>query len=187
MLNLSEDRRGLSEVVSTLILLVVAVLLAAVVTYYATNITMVRTETEAVQVSKPHIWVNSTGSVAAMKLQNLGGKDILVDKIVIRGVDCDWVDVKYYLVPIGVDVTGDFNLTYSGTEFRVDIGGVPAVLDWDTGTDDIPMRSGGTMLFFISDPANVTLDDIGTSISLTIFTSNAQWIIETNVISLKVA
>lgn len=180
MKNLSEQRRGLSEVVSTLILLVVAVLLAAVVTYYATNITMVRTETEVVQVSKPHIWVNSTGAVAVMKLQNLGGKDILVDKVVIRGVECPWTDVKYYLVQ-GEDVTGDFNLTYNGTllEFNVDIGGVPTT--WDSGTSDIPMVSGGTMLFFISDPANVSLDDIGTSISLTIFTSNAQWIIETNV------
>ncbi len=38
--------KALSQVVSTLILLVVAVLLAAVATYYATNITMTRTENE---------------------------------------------------------------------------------------------------------------------------------------------
>jgi flagellin-like protein len=42
-------KKGLSEVVSTLILLVVAVLLAGVVAYYATNITTTRTETEAMQ------------------------------------------------------------------------------------------------------------------------------------------
>ncbi|TEU10379.1 type IV pilin, partial [Candidatus Bathyarchaeota archaeon] len=58
-----EKKRGLSEVVSTLILLVVTILLAGVVTYYATNVTTVRTETEEVRISKAHIWVNSTGAV----------------------------------------------------------------------------------------------------------------------------
>ncbi|RJS88477.1 hypothetical protein CW700_07730, partial [Candidatus Bathyarchaeota archaeon] len=67
--------------VTTLIILVVSVLLAGVVTYYATNITMTRTEQEEVSLSKQHIWVNSTGAVAAFKLENLGGKDILIDKI----------------------------------------------------------------------------------------------------------
>ena len=63
------DRKGLSEVVSTLILLVVAVLLASVATYYATNITMTRTETEELQLSKKHVWVNDTGAIAAFKIQ----------------------------------------------------------------------------------------------------------------------
>ena len=80
------DRKGLSEVVSTLILLVVAVLLASVATYYATNITMTRTETEELQLSKEHVWVNNTGAIAAFKVSNLGGRDILLDKISIRGV-----------------------------------------------------------------------------------------------------
>ena len=77
------NKKALSEVVSTLILLVVTILLAGVVTYYATNVTTVRTETEEVRVSKAQIWVNSTGAVGAFKVQNLGGKDILFDKISI--------------------------------------------------------------------------------------------------------
>jgi flagellin-like protein len=175
-----DNRKGLSEVVSTLILLVVAVLLAAIVTYYATNITMTRTATEDARVSKPHIWVNASGAVAAFKLQNLGGKDILVDKVVIRGVSCAWPEVYFYRVQEGVDdVTGDFELTYNGTAFNATIAGVPTA--WEVGNSDIPMSSGDTMLFLIFDPTNIGLDDIGTSISLTVFTNNAQWIVETNV------
>jgi len=37
------------------------------------------------------------------------------------------------------------------------------------------------MLFLIFDPTNIGLDDIGTPISVTVFTNNAQWIVETNV------
>lgn len=181
MLKLYEDRRGLSEVVSTLILLVVAVLLAAIVTYYATNITMTRTATEDARISKPHIWVNASGSIGVFKLQNLGGKDILVDKIVLRGVTCLWENVSYYRVQDGDDVTGDFVLTYDGVAFNATIGDV-LITAWDTGGDsDIPMRSGETILFSIADPTNIGLDDIGTPISLTVFTNNAQWIVETNV------
>ena len=183
MLKLSEDRRGLSEVISTLIMLVVAVLLAAIVTYYATNIMMTRTTTEDARVSKYHIWVNASGSMGAFKLQNLGGKDILVDKVVIRGVSCAWVDVAYYRVQDGDDVTGDFVLTYNETDdaFNATIGTILAA-DWITdGDSDIPMRSGETILFSVANPTNIGLDDIGTPISITVFTNNAQWIIETNV------
>jgi len=180
MIKLSEYKRGLSEVVSTLIMLVVAVLLAAIVTYYATNITMTRTTTEDARVSKYHIWVNASGSMGAFKLQNLGGKDILIDKVVIRGVSCDWLDVAYYRVQ-DEDVTGDFNLTWDGSNFNATIGIIPAA-NWNTlGDSDIPMRSGETILFSVANPTNIGLDDIGTPISITVFTNNAQWIIETNV------
>ncbi len=183
MIKLSKGKRGLSEVVSTLIMLVVAVLLAAIVTYYATNITMTRTTTEDARVSKYHIWVNATGSMGAFKLQNLGGKDILVDKVVIRGVSCAWADVAYYRVQDGDIVTGDFVLTYNATSdvFNATIGLIN-LADWVYGGDsDIPMRSGETILFSVADPTNIGLDDIGTPISITVFTNNAQWIIETNV------
>ena len=52
---IDRKNRGLSEVVTTLILLVVGVLLAAVVTYYATNITMTRTQMEEIRFSKEHV------------------------------------------------------------------------------------------------------------------------------------
>ena len=68
------NKRGLSEVVSTLILLVVAVLLSGVIAYYATNITTTRTATEEIQFATAHVWVNSSGATAAFKLQNLGGR-----------------------------------------------------------------------------------------------------------------
>lgn len=183
MIKLFEDKRGLSEVVSTLIMLVVAVLLAAIVTYYATNITMTRTTTEDARISKPHIWVNASGSIGAFKLQNLGGKDILIDKVVIRGVSCSWASVGYYRVQDGDDVTGDFVLTYNstGSTFNATIGAI-SLADWIYGGDsDIPMRSGETILFSVADPTNIGLDDIGTPISVTVFTNNAQWIVETNV------
>ena len=79
------ETRGLSETVSVLILLVVAVLLASVTAYYATNIMLTRTKGEEVRITKERVWVNSSGAVAAFKIQNLGGRDILVGGIRVRG------------------------------------------------------------------------------------------------------
>jgi flagellin-like protein len=171
--------KGLSQVVTTLILLVVAVLLAAVVTYYATNITMVRTETEALQLGKAHVWVNETGAVAGFKIQNLGGRDILIDKFSTRGVEEDWGSVYFYRVPSGPPVNGDINVTSFAklTGPSVDLYGKT----YNMSTDDIPLVSGGELLVYIAGPDNIQLDDLGTTVAISVFTNNAQYITEVNV------
>ena len=173
-----KDRKALSEVVSTLILLVVAVLLASVATYYATNITMTRTETEEIQLSKEHIWVNSTGAIAAFKVSNLGGRDVLLDKISVRGVTEEWTDVVIYRIPTGDSHSGDLtvcayaNITDPMTHLTYAFSAV---------SDDIPLASGGEVLVYIKDPDNVQVDDIGTTVSISIHSNNAQYITECNV------
>jgi flagellin-like protein len=171
--------RGLSEVVSTLILLVVAVLLAGVVTFYATNVTMTRSQTESIHFATAHVWVNSTGAIAAFKLQNLGGRDILIDKFSVRGVASDWSDVFVYRVPSGTSITGDMTITsYSGL---VDGVTIDTRVYSNATAADIPLMSGGELLVYIKDPDNIQLDDIGTTVGMAIFTGNAQYITEVNV------
>jgi len=174
----SIKQRALSEVVSTLILLVVAVLLAAVATYYATNITMTRTQSEEVSFSKAHIWVNSTGAVGAFKLQNLGGKDILIDKIAVRGVEETWSNVFYYRVASGDSVDEDLNVTSWAK-----LTGTPTIDSrvYAAATGDMPLPSGNELLVYIAGPDNVQLDDIGTAISISVYTNNANFITEVNV------
>jgi len=171
-------QKGLSEVVSTLILLVVAVLLASVATYYATNITMTRTETEGLQFGKEHMWVNSTGAIAAFKVSKLGVRDILIDKISIRGVTEEWTDVVIYRVPSGATHSGDLTVCdYAGIADAMS----HLTYTFSSITDDIPLASGGELLVYIKDPDNVQIDDIGTTISISVHTNNAQYITETNV------
>lgn len=177
-LNIRKDK-GLSQVVSTLILLVVAVLLTSVVTYYATNVTMTRTSLEEVRISHDHVWVNSSGAVGAFKLQNLGGRDILIDKFSVRGVDSDWSDIYYYRVPSGVSINADLNITSytSLTGPQVTIDG----RNFTQATADIPLISGGELLCYVKGPDNIQLDDIGTTVGIAVTTNNAQYINECNV------
>jgi flagellin-like protein len=170
--------KALSEVVTTLILLVVAVLLAAVVTYYATNITMTRTESEELRISKAHVWVNGTGAIAAFKLQNLGGKDVLLDKITVRGVESPWTDVFIYRIPS----TESYNDDLTVCNYTLLADNMPHLTyTFSAVTEDIPLESSGVLLVYIKDPDNIQMDDIGTAVSITMFTNNAQYITECNV------
>jgi len=172
-------KQGLSEVISALILLVVAVLLASVTSYYATNIMLTRTNVEEVRLSKERVWTNNTGAVAAFKIHNLGGKDILVDRIRVRGVAVEWSDVYYYRVPVGTSVTGDLNRTsyasLTGSNVTIDGTG------YTQGQAGLPLISSGVIIFYVKGPGNIQTSDIGTVVNLAIYTNNAQYITECNV------
>jgi hypothetical protein len=176
---IKKNSRGLGEVVSTLILLVVAVLLTTVVAYYATNVTMTRTEMEEVRLTDDHVWVNSSGAVGAFKLQNLGGRDLLIDKFSVRGVDSVWTDIYYYRVPSGTVIEGNLNITSYAS-----LAGASVLIDGKTyiqADADIPLISGGELLIYVKGPDNIQQDDIGTTVSISVTTNNAQYINECNV------
>jgi hypothetical protein len=178
VVSLLRKDKALSQIVSTLLLLIVAVLLAAVSTYYATNITKTRTENEQILLGKAHVWVNSTGAIAAIKMQNLGGKDILLDKISVRGVESSWSDVFIYRIPSGTSITDDLTVcNYSDM-----VGGFTHDGEiYSPVSSDIPFTSGSELLVYIKDPDNIQIDDIGSPVSISITTNNAQYKTEVNV------
>ena len=176
----SVDRgRGLNNVVITLILLVIALLLSIIVTYYTTNVVKTRTQTEELQIRDEHVWVNSTGAVAAFKVTATGGRDILLDRIEVRSVEQNWSDVYYNRVPSGSSVTGDMNVT-SYAKFigaSVDIDG----RTYAQATADIPLNSGCELLIYVKDPDNVQVGQEGKMVSISIVTSNSKYTTELHV------
>ena len=176
---IARKRNGLNQAISTLILLVVTILIALVATYYSTNVTTSRSQVEDVAFSKAHIWINSTGAVAGFKLQNLGGRDVLIDKFAVRGVEESWSDVYVHRVPSGTSVDGDMNVTsYSN------LSGASVTIDarlYSRASEDVPLISGGVLLVYIRGPDNVRMADLGKDVSITVFTNRAQYITECNV------
>lgn len=177
--NEGKGRKALATVVTTLMLLVASILISGVAIYYATNLVAVRLQSEEVRLAKTEVWVNSTGAVAALKVQNLGGKDILIDKLEVRGVEETWSTVYYYRVPEGTTITGSMNVTsyarLTGAVVTID------TRNYTQATGDIPLGSGKELLMYIKGPDNVQLDDIGTTVSVSLETSNSKYITECNV------
>jgi len=162
-----KGKKGLSTVVTTLIILVVSVLLATVVTYYAINMTTTRVQEENLRISKAHIWANSSDQQAAFVIVNIGGRDTLIDKIQVRGQDMAWASVWYdraSSAPAEPTFVGNFTaagLTQAGA--------------------DLDLQSGDYMLVYIDSPGTISVEDVGVTTSITVFTASAQYKVEVNV------
>jgi hypothetical protein len=109
MRNILKNRKALSTVVTTLIILVVSVLLAGVVTYYAINVVSTRVQQESLNLEYQHVWYSTFsngGAEAAVMITNTGGRDVVIDKIEIRGQTVPWTNVFIY-TPAAGETLGD--------------------------------------------------------------------------------
>jgi len=170
----SRPRRGLSTVVTSMILLAAAVIIAFAVADYATNATKNRSNTEEVRISKERIWMNQSGAVVAFKIQNIGGADLTVDGVIVRNVELDWEDIYYYRVPSGTTFTDELSIvgeaTLSGANFTID------GYTFRRAIHTIPLISSGSMLFYVRNPGNLFIDDIGETVSFGVFTKNGHYL-----------
>jgi hypothetical protein len=190
MRNLLKNRLALSTVVTTLIILVVSVLLAGVVTYFAINVTSTRVQEESLALTKQHVWYKagaSGESVAAIMIINTGGRDIVIDKLSVRGQEVAWSSGTsnqkvYYNITtnsISEDLPFVDRTTLNTAPANVHLNS----LDYNisTTTSDLTLQSGKTMIIYITSPDSITINDIGLTVAITVFTSQAMYYKETNV------
>ncbi|MCW3994764.1 MAG: type IV pilin [Candidatus Bathyarchaeota archaeon] len=158
------NRLALSTVVTTLIILVVSVLLAGVVTYFAINVTSTRVQEEALSLTWQHVWVDGSGNaIGAIMVTNTGGRDVVINKITVRGQECTTLTVA------SVDAAD------RGTDLPYVAG--PA------GEDTIPivLPAGSSVSIYVTSPDSISTNDIGLTVAFTVFTSQAMYYKETNV------
>jgi len=186
MKRLTSNKAALSNVVSTLIILVVSVLLAGVVSMYAVNITSTRTQQEALKIGKQAVWVYGNGtSYVALAIDNVGGRDVVIDKIQVRGVEVSWSSVYYIRRSSSISsslICPDASPTWTNFEYT---SGENATFTSDA--NDKPLASGDTMILYIRNPESISISDIGVTIGITVFTENAQYYVECNVKSAESA
>ena len=166
---LLKNIKALSTVVTTLIILVISVLLATVVTYFAINVVSTRVQEEALHITKLHVWhtgsalSSDNASVASLMLINTGGRDVVIDKISVRGQECYWnqsgnpVRCVYYnrtTGSISSDLPFPSGLTASPITENVTIGST--TYRFKVASSDLILKSGWTMLILslihISEP-----------------------------------
>ncbi len=180
MKNILKNRMALSTVVTTLIILVVSVLLAGVVTYFAINVTSTRVQEESLALTKQHVWYNasSTGfTQAAILIINTGGRDVVLDKVSVRGQQVDWNDVFYGTTDASISDDLECNTTLAAGNMTIGSVQVPMT----AGSDDLTLRSGYSMVLYITSPDSITINDIGLTVAITVFTSQAMYYKECNV------
>ena len=181
MRDLRRNRLALSTVVTTLIILVVSVLLAGVVSYFAINVTSTRVQEEAVHVTKHHVWHNgASSSQAAFLMINTGGRDLVIDKISVRGQESSWGNVLYNITSASIADDLSYNATLDTTSGGdIDVGTTPYT--FSTTTTDITVQSGYSIIVYIDSPDSISINDIGLTVGMTVHTSQAMYYKECNV------
>jgi len=134
---------------------------------------------ESLFLTKQHVWFNTTVSWAqvAIVIVNTGGKDVVLDKISVRGQDSEWQTV-YYWRTSNITISDDLEVTstnITGASFNITIQG--ATRTFQQASDDLTLKSGWIMVLYVMNPDSVALNDVG----ITVFTSNAQYYKETNI------
>ncbi len=177
---------ALSTVVTTLIILVVSVLLAGVVSYFAINVTSTRVQEESLHLTKQHVWYDTASgkAQAAIMIVNTGGRDVVIDKLAVRGQEVDWNGAAQNVSYVITDKSISSDLEFiSGNITAYDVDTMLGV-DVDTlafAGSDLTLQSGRTLVMFIESPDSITVNDIGLTAAITVFTSQAMYYKETNV------
>jgi hypothetical protein len=192
---LLKNRYALSTVVTTLIILVISVLLASVVTYFAINVVSTRVQEESLHLTKQHIWLNATSlpgtvsySQASLMVINTGGRDVVIDKISVRGQECAWNDTEgsdYKLVlyctttnPISSDMYYVPNFNITGTNALLYNS---RVYSFSVASSDLILKSGYTLLLYVVNPDSMAVNDVGLTVGISSYTAQAVYYRETNV------
>jgi hypothetical protein len=180
MKNLLRSKAALSTVVTTLIILVVSVLLATVVTFYAINVTTTRVQEESLQITRIHTWHDGAAEAeTAFYVVNTGGRDVVLEKIAVRGIAADMATQVWFLKPNGT-LTADLPFIANASITTISPVGTAEMLERTAGTNLI-LASGESMVIYVTNPGQVSVNDIGVTIGVTVFTANAQYYKESNV------
>jgi hypothetical protein len=179
MIRLLKNRYALSTVVTTLIILVVSILLASVLTFFATNVVSTRVQEESLYVSKQHIWVTAAGvSEGAVMVTNNGGRDVVINKISVRGQASLWGDVFYARAAAGDDLTADLDFVATPVVATNDFGLTDTA---HQATTNLILPSGSTIVIYVNSPDSIGLNDIGLTVSIAIHSAQAVYYSEVNI------
>jgi len=173
MRNILKNRTALSTVVTTLIILVVSVLLAGVVTYFAINVTSTRVQEESLHLTKQHVWHNTSQAQAALMVTNTGGRDVVIDNVAVRGQNCPWTSVWFYVTSTAPTTDFAFNSTIADA--------IATVGSYKNTTTNIVLPSGQTLLMYINKPDSISVNDIGLTVAISVFSAQAIYYKETNI------
>jgi len=171
-------KRGLSQVVVTLIILAVSVLMASgTLTYYSMAVTTSSMRMEQLVIREARIWANETGSQAAVHVENIGGRDALITSIEVRYIEEEWSEI-YYTSGGGGTLTPTQRLNITGS-FTHTVGDEDLNFAQSSGSLLLPVS--GSLIIYIDQPDSIAVSDIGAVVHIYVCSSTLQYIAVVNV------
>jgi hypothetical protein len=177
------NKRGLGAPVGNLIILMAAVILSTTVVLFATNVTTSQVQKEKLYITTSHVWyLNSSTSIAAVAICDTGPTDIVITKLDVKGLQCEWNGSSNYVLyckingtmpgdlPLIVDLTNTQNSTISiGNQLH----------EFTVAGEGLTIKSGWSLAFYAVIPNRVMVYDLSTPLRMVISTTQGVYCTET--------
>jgi len=180
---LLQNKRALGAPVGNLIILVAAVILSTTVVFFATNVTTSQVQKEKMYIATSHVWyANSSTSIVGIAISDTGPTDIVLNKIDVKGLQCEWNGTSNYVIYCKINGTMPGDLPYIDQLSRTDvtpvmIGGT--AYDFESASEGLTIQSGWTIAFYIVVPNRVMVYDLSTPLRMVITTTQGVYCTET--------
>lgn len=168
-----QKRRGLGTVITTLIILIAAVVMGAGVILFGGSLFQTNTETEAITVTNAHLWVNATAGQGAFVVKNTGGKVVALESIQVRGVTVPFANMYYNKtasVMSATNVQTPLTKDNTGTLANIQLASPapPTTTPFSVATGPISLAQGETAIIYMNNPGSITSTDSGLNYNINI-------------------
>lgn len=110
-------------------------------------------------------------------LINTGGRDLAIDKLAVRGQEVAWSKVIFTVTTDSVSADLACQASVSAGSIRIGSKNYT----FSQASNDLTLQSGKTMIIYIKNPDSITINDIGLTVSITLYTAQAMYYRESNV------
>lgn len=180
-----QKRRGIGNVITTLIILIASVVLGAGVIFFGGSMFQTNTQSESLKVSNVHSWVDPTDgdAVTAFVVQNTGSKPITINSISMRGLPvptANWYSFSNQSLADATVINTELIVDYTPQD--------TATLTLSTGTYNtvqgaVSLAQGAATIVYIVDAGNISAIDAGNTYSLQILAGQANAVQQVQVVS----
>lgn len=182
-----QKRRGIGNVITTLIILIASVVLGAGVIFFGGSMFQTNTQSESIKVSNVHSWVNASASApvgevatTAFVIQNTGSKAITINSITLRGISvptADWWAISDPAVVTATNIQTELPTDF--VESSVTIGGTARTLT----SGSISLSQGGAAIVYLNEAGTIKAIDSGNTYALQIQAGQATAVQQVSVVS----
>lgn len=199
--NKVQKRRGIGNVITTLIILIASVVLGAGVIFFGGSMFQTNTQSESMKVSNVHSWVFSgdhdndpvtldeDAAATAFVVQNTGSKAVTISSVGLRGVSVPTV-LWYYAITDDVTALQTELTPYYDKDLLPLVPGNPGAPLGGWSTETISLSQGQAAIVYLikdvatgSSPGSMTLIDAGNTYSLQIQAGQATAVQQVQVIT----